>query len=207
MVARIQILRSGTAGNRPTGKQYGEPYVNMAENQFGVMNASNVATDLLGVPIFSPSTTYAIGNAVNYQGKLYIALVAISAAAFNPAQWSLVVAASQVLQPGVTNTITVGYTYTSYNAGTITTGTFTPSAANGNYQYYTNNGPHTIAVPAVESAIDILVTNGASAGAITFTGYTVGSPGDSLTTVNGNKFIISIRRISTTSTYAIKALQ
>jgi hypothetical protein len=88
MVARIQILRSGTAGNRPTGKQYGEPYVNMAENQFGVMNASNVAQDLLGVPMFSPSKTYVAGNAVNNAGRIYRALGAVSAAAFNPIQWS-----------------------------------------------------------------------------------------------------------------------
>jgi hypothetical protein len=101
MVARIQILRSGTAGNRPTGKQYGEPYVNVADNQLGVMDSSNVARDLIGVPMFSPSTSYAIGNAVNYQGKIYVATVAISPAAFNPAQWSQVATAATSISYGV----------------------------------------------------------------------------------------------------------
>jgi len=115
---------------------------------------------------------------------------------------------SGLLQVGTTATTTVGYTFTSYNIGTVSSGTTTPAAANGNYQYYTNNGAHTLASPAADSAMDILVTNGASAGAITFSGFTVGaSTGDALTTTNTNKFIISIRRINSISTYLIKALQ
>jgi len=112
------------------------------------------------------------------------------------------------LRPDVTANITIGFTFTAYNAGTVSSGTFTPSATNGNYQYYTNNGAHTLGAPAVQSAIDVLITNGATAGAITFTGFTVGSnTGDPLTTTNGHKFIISMRVISTFATYTIKALQ
>jgi hypothetical protein len=105
-------------------------------------------------------------------------------------------------------TTTNGFRFTSYNGGTISSGTFTPDAYNGNYQYYTNNGAHTLAAPANDCAIDILITNGASAGAITFSGFTVSSSvGDPLTTTNTNKFIISIRRINAISTYVQKALQ
>jgi hypothetical protein len=104
-------------------------------------------------------------------------------------------------------TITGGFSLTSYNAGTAS-GTFTPNAMNGNYQYLTNNSAFTLAAPAGDSALDILITNGASAGAITFSGYTVSaSVGDALTTTSGNKFIISIRRINGVSSYSIKALQ
>jgi hypothetical protein len=89
----IKILRSLTSGNRPAGAhQYGEPYVNFADNQFGVMNSSNVAQDLIGVPIFSTGATYINGQTVNYQGQLYISKFAVSPGAWNPAQWSLVVA-------------------------------------------------------------------------------------------------------------------
>lgn len=116
-------------------------------------------------------------------------------------------AASNILKSNTTNTITVGYGITPFNGGTVSSGTFTPSAANGNYQFYTNNGAHTLANPTSDCAIDILVTNGASAGAITFTTFTVGTTGDGLTTVNGSKFIISIRRINAISTYVVKALQ
>ena len=47
---------------------------------------------------------------------------------------------------------------------------------NGNYQFITNNGAFTITAPASDCAVDILVTNGASAGAITFTGFTIAAP-------------------------------
>lgn len=109
---------------------------------------------------------------------------------------------------GTTNLITVGYTVTPNNLGTISSGTVTPAAANGNYQYYTNNGAHTLAAPAADSAIDILITNGASAGSITFSGFTVSStPGAPFTTTNTNKFIVSIRRINGVSTYSNYSLQ
>lgn len=123
---------------------------------------------------------------------------------------------ADVTLPGVTGhflstaeskTIAKGFLVTPYSGGTVSSGTFTPDAANGNYQYYTNNGAHTFAVPAADCAIDILITNGASAGAITFSGYTVGTTGDALTTTNTSKFVVSVRRINSISTYLIKALQ
>lgn len=116
--------------------------------------------------------------------------------------------AATLLSTNVSQTLSVGHLFTAYSAGTFSSGTFTPSAANGNYQYATNNGAFTLAAPGSDCAIDILITNGASAGTITFSSFTVGSnTGDSLTTTNTNKFIISIRRINGTSTYVIKALQ
>lgn len=116
--------------------------------------------------------------------------------------------AGAVLTTNTTNTLTIGYTVTPYNIGTVSSGTTTPAAANGNYQYYTNNGAHTLAAPAADSAIDILVTNGASAGAITFSGFTVGSAtGSAYVTTNTYKFLLSIRRINGVSTYSWYALQ
>lgn len=104
-------------------------------------------------------------------------------------------------------TITGGYRLTPHDLSTIAS-SFTPDPANGNYQYGTNNSAITWNAPANDCAIDILVTNGASAGAITFSGYTVSSnTGDALTTTNGHKFIVSIRRINGVSTYVKKALQ
>jgi hypothetical protein len=101
-----------------------------------------------------------------------------------------------------------GFSVTSGNIGTITTGTVTPVLTSGNYQFYTNNGAHTLAAPAADGAVDILVTNGASAGAIAFSGFTVGAnTGDALTTTNGSRFLIAIRRINSISIYGITALQ
>lgn len=102
----------------------------------------------------------------------------------------------------------VGFSVTAYNAGTFSSGTFTPAAANGNTQYATNNGAHAVAAPSSDCSIDILYTNGASAGAISFTSFSVGSnTGDTYATTNTNKYILMIRRMNGTSTYAWKALQ
>ena len=69
-----------------------------------------------------------------------------------------------------------GYTTTVYDNGTQSSGTLTPSMANGNVQKYTNNGTHTLAPPSITSGqaahLHIVVTNGASAGAITTSGFT-----------------------------------
>jgi hypothetical protein len=102
-------------------------------------------------------------------------------------------------------TITGGFRFTPYNQAP---GSFTVNPLNGNYQWLNNNGAFTITAPAVDCAVDILVINGATAGAITMTGFTVGSNvGDAMTNTNGHRFIWSIRRINGISTYVIKALQ
>lgn len=112
-----------------------------------------------------------------------------------------------VVKKNATSTITVGYTVTPNNVGN-TSGAFTPNPALGNYQYLNNNGAITFNAPASDCAIDYLVINTASAGAITFSGYTVAADvGDALTTTNVHRFIISVRRIAGISTYLIKALQ
>lgn len=102
-----------------------------------------------------------------------------------------------------------GFSLAPYNAGNMGTGTFTFDPNNGNYQYCSNTGAVAIQVPATDCAIDILITNSASAGAITFgAGFSVNSnTGEPFTTTNGHKFLLSIRRINGTTTYIKKALQ
>lgn len=104
--------------------------------------------------------------------------------------------------------ISNGFFITPGNWGVINSN-ITMNSANGNYQYLTVNGAFTWTAPTTDCAIDILITNGASAGSITFSGFTVdaNNVGDVYNTTNGNKFLIMIRRINSTSTYIIKALQ
>jgi len=112
------------------------------------------------------------------------------------------------LSTNVTATLTVGYTFTPNNLGTMS-GTVTPNPALGNYQYGTINSAITIAAPASDCAIDILITNGGAAATPTFSGYTApaGGGGDTYATTNAAKFILSIRRINAIATYSWKALQ
>jgi hypothetical protein len=109
------------------------------------------------------------------------------------------------LAVGGGQTLTGGFNFTPVG---LTAGNLTINALLGNYQYVSNNAAFSITAPAKDSAVDILVTNTATAGAITFVGFVVGTnTGDLLTTTNGHIFILSIRRINAISTYVIKALQ
>jgi len=117
-------------------------------------------------------------------------------------------ASSTVLTKDNTATLTKGFNVTAPNLGNIAA-TFTPDPTAGNIQFGTNhNAITTFNIPASDCAIDILLTNDATAGVITFVGYTVSAaPGAPLTTTNGNKFWLSIRRANAVATYWVTALQ
>jgi len=102
-------------------------------------------------------------------------------------------------------TLTGGANVTSKS---LTTGNVTIDCGACPLQFITNGGAFTITAPANDGSCIVLITNNASAGAVTFSGFTVSSnTGDSLTTTNGNKFFVTIVRINGTATYLIKAAQ
>lgn len=83
--------------------------------------------------------------------------------------------------------LTGGATVTSKSLGTLTTGTLTLDLGDRPLQHYTNNGAHTLAPGTTVAAAMIDIENGASAGAITTSGWTKVA-GDSFTTTNAHKF-------------------
>lgn len=109
----------------------------------------------------------------------------------------------------ITSPLANGFNITSYSIGTPGGGsTVTIDCSNAPLQYLTNNAAFTLAAPAADGSCLILATNGASAGAITFSGFTVGAAtGDALTTTNGNQFTISVWRINGVAGYRIAAHQ
>jgi len=117
---------------------------------------------------------------------------------------------ADTLKADTSDNLTAGYTATIHDLGTIASGTVTPDPANGNYQKLTNNGAFTLAAPSLTAgqgtSIRIDVTNGASAGTITFSGFAV-QDGDTLTTTNGHEFFIAIEAGDVGATATVKALQ
>jgi hypothetical protein len=99
-----------------------------------------------------------------------------------------------------------GFSDTAYDAGTKTTGSFTPVPANGNRQKYINGGAHTLAPPATDCTMVILITNNGSAGAITTSGFGLSEAGD-LTTTNAHKFKAIIDVTGGFSSVTVKAMQ
>lgn len=114
-----------------------------------------------------------------------------------------------VMTIGTTNqAFTGGVLPTTVNLGTVSSGTTTIACGSGPQQQLTNNGAFTLAAPAADSNCFVKVTNGASAGAITFSGFSVpSSTGDPLDTTNGHKFVVTVVRIGGDSTYRIAAFQ
>jgi len=106
--------------------------------------------------------------------------------------------------------LTAGFTATAYNAGTQSTGTFTPDPDNGNFQRAVNGGAHTLAPPSASPgdslSMTVQYTNDGSAGAITTSGFTL-VDGDSLTTTNGDDFMLFITVCNGFSLLTVKALQ
>lgn len=101
-----------------------------------------------------------------------------------------------------------GVNVTSQSLGTFSGGVQQVGCGTRPLQFFTNGGAFTLSAPASDGSCDLLDTNNASAGTITFSGFTVSAnTGDALTTTNTSKFLIHIERINATSTYFVKALQ
>lgn len=105
-------------------------------------------------------------------------------------------------------TLTGGANVTSNNLGTISSGTTTLDCGARPLQFLTNNGAFTLAAPSNDGSCIVLVTNGASAGTITFSGFSVGSStGDTYATTNANKYSLSVWRVNGTAGYRWAAHQ
>lgn len=99
----------------------------------------------------------------------------------------------------------VGVTNTTFNAGTKTTGTYTPAYSDGNTQRAVNGGAHTLAPQSGDGFICIQYTNNSSAGAITTSGYTKVS--GTFTTTDADDFLCYSTVINGFSFLNIQALQ
>jgi hypothetical protein len=113
---------------------------------------------------------------------------------------------SDTLKADTADVLTAGFATTVFNAGTKTTGTYTPDEADGNFQRAVNGGAHTLAPPTNDCNIVIQYTNDGSAGTITTSGFTMVT-GDTLTTTDTENFLFYITKINSLSHLNVVALQ
>ncbi len=94
-------------------------------------------------------------------------------------------------------TVADSVTTTADNDGTISSGTYTPTPSGGNMKYIVNNGAFTFAAPTASGDYTLVVqmTNSASAGTVTFSGFNKTS-GAALTTTSGDDFLFNIVKIN-----------
>jgi len=117
---------------------------------------------------------------------------------------------ADTLKADTADELTAGFSAAIHDAGTKSSGTYTPDVDDGNFQQAVNGGAHTLGVPSKNCTMVILYKNNASAGTVTTSGYTV-VDGDTITTTNGHEFFFYITRVndgsSTFSLLTVKALQ
>jgi len=113
---------------------------------------------------------------------------------------------TNIVRANATKALSAGYSATAFNAGTKSSGTFTPDEASGNFQYAVNGGAHTLAPPTNNCTIIVQYTNNGSAGAITTSGFTRVT-GAAFSTVNGDDFLAYITKHNGFSLLNVVALQ
>lgn len=123
---------------------------------------------------------------------------------------STTLAGANILLANTADELTAGFSSAAEDAGTKSSGTFTPSPDGGNFQHFVNGGAHTLGVPAKNCAMVLLMKNNSSAGTLTTSGFTK-VDGDDLSTTNGDEFFLYITRYNDGSTsfsaLTVKALQ
>jgi hypothetical protein len=169
-----QVLTAGGEGvNVSWGEGGGGGIV--SGNFFGtivVSGQSNVVADqeadtltLVGAGAVT-ITTNAGADTITFTVDLSSYLLAATAAA----TYQLI---GNYLESDATANLTAGFTATAFDAGTKTTGTFTLDPTEGNIQRCVNGGAFTLAPPASDCSMVLKVTNNASAGTITTSGFTM----------------------------------
>jgi len=113
-----------------------------------------------------------------------------------------------ILKADEGDNLTAGYTSDTNARGIVTSGTVTPAPGTGeeNFQSLTNGGAFTLAPPASPCTVLIEVTNNASAGAITTSGFTIVT-GDTISTTDGDDFHFHITKGASFSHLHVVALQ
>lgn len=119
---------------------------------------------------------------------------------------------SDILKADTADELSVGYSGATTDAGTKSSGTFTPSpdSSGGGMLHFVNGGAHTLGVPTKNCTMVLLMKNNASAGTLTTSSFTK-VDGDDLTTTDGDEFFLYLTRYSdgstTFSALTVKALQ
>lgn len=104
--------------------------------------------------------------------------------------------------------LTGGYTTTADNDGTQSSGTYTPTPAGGNIKRIVNGGAFTLAAPSAAGDYTLIIqmTNNASAGTVTLSGFTKSS-GAAFTTTDGHDFMLYIAKVNGFTHLNVEALQ
>jgi hypothetical protein len=179
-------------------------------NDFANIDRSGFYADQAGTAANAPSTfatVIAAGRSNNRHGLLGLSTLETSRArAWIKQLGSTVTGWAELLTHVGGINLTGGFSATSDNDGSKSSGTYTPVFVDGNIKRITNDGAFTLGVPTGEGTCVIQMTNGASAGTVTTSSFTKVS-GDTITTTNAHDFFLFITKINNFSHLFVQALQ
>jgi len=191
------IFHGASASDPTTGLDAGDLYFNTTSNVLRVYNGSAWQDAAVSAASFLTVSNNLsdLNNAATARTNLGVA-IGTDVQAFD----------ADTLKADTADVLTAGFAATPYNAGTKSSGTYTPDEANGNLQYAVNGGAHTLAPPTNNCTIVIQYTNNASAGAITTSSFTL-VDGDTISTTDGDDFFFYVTKLNGFSHLTVKALQ
>jgi len=161
------------------------------------------ATSINKVAITAPATSATLTIA---DGKTLTATATLTFTGTDSTSFAFPAASSTVLTTGNGATLTSGFIQADYDAGTKSSGTFTPDPANGNLQRCVNGGAFTLAPPSNNTSLQLDITNNGSAGTVTTSGFTK-VVGSAFTTTNTNAFRCFISVFNSKTLLNVVALQ
>lgn len=179
-------------------------------------NGNVTLTHAAGALTVAGATTVSLGTSAAFTtGTIELGAASDTTLSRSAAGILAVEGVDQVRTAG-NQTLTGGFSITSYSGGSQTgaSPTYTPAAANGNIQHITLNGSSltgtfTVGVPSTVCSIVLEIVNGGSGSVgATFStsGYTK-TTGDTWASTNGNKYAAFITKTNSYSHFHLQALQ
>lgn len=166
---------------------------------------STTGVNLVGTPTFGGGAL-AVANGGTGSTTASAARTALGlGTAATSASTDFEAADADILKADTADVLTAGFAATVHDLSTISSGTTTLDEANGNLQKCVNGGAFTLAPPSNSCTIVLQVTNNASAGAITTSGFTK-TDGDAISTTDGDDFFFYVTVIGSFSHLTVKKL-
>ena len=162
---------------------------NLSDVASAATSRTNLGASTVGANVFTAATAAAAQQAMDVE-------VGVDVQAFD----------ADILKADTADVLTAGFAATVHDLGTISSGTTTLDEANGNLQKCVNGGAFTLAPTSNSATVILQVTNNASAGAVSTTGFTL-VDGDTISTTNGDDFFFYCTVIGSFSHLTVKALQ
>lgn len=198
--AQLNAVATALAGKSDVGHTHSTATTSVA----GFMSGTDkTKLDSVQTGATANSSDATLLNRTNHTGTQAISTVSGLQTALDGKE----AADANIVKANADKTLASGYAATADNDGTVS-GAYTPTYAGGNLKRIVNGGAITFNAPSAagDYTLVVQITNSASAGAVTFAGFSK-TGGDAFATTNGNDYFVFITKINGFTSATVQALQ